>query len=232
MNKIKLIIPFILIEIIFLTMILTILGPANRYISFACILFTFLYSLLFTSKENKKYLINIGLLFTVFSDISLVLIRPMNQSTGMTTFLITQICYFLYLYFNTDNSKSKNIHLITRITLNLLTIIITIIVLKKKTDYLSIISMLYYINLIINVIVAFTKTKKSILLPLGLLLFLCCDTLIGIREAAGVYLNISETSLLYKMAYSSFNFPWVFYIPSQVIITLSLTENHKLKLTK
>ena len=64
--------------------------------------------------------------------------------------------------------------------------------------------------------------KKSPLFAIGLVLFLLCDTIIGINVASGAYITISEASLLYKITHLPFDLAWVFYIPSQAFIALSL----------
>ena len=62
---------------------------------------------------------------------------------------------------------------------------------------------------------------KNKLFPIGLVLFLLCDTIIGLQMATGVYLPISEHSVIYKIIFTDFNLAWFFYLPSQVCIALS-----------
>ena len=59
------------------------------------------------------------------------------------------------------------------------------------------------------------------LLAIGLVLFLCCDTVIGLNMAK-TYLPIPSDALLYRVINPGFDLAWACYLPSQVLITLSL----------
>ena len=106
----------------------------------------------------------------------------------------------------------------------MIAIVITIIVLKEKTDALSLISLFYYANLIMNIVFAFMQTKKSTIFAIGLLLFAMCDFFIGLSVMADSYLQLSAENLLYKLNDLDFNFAWLFYVPSQACIALSLLK--------
>ena len=117
-------------------------------------------------------------------------------------------------------------HLLVRCALILLFIITAFIVLGGATDPLSIVSVFYYANLILNVAVALCQSKKSLLFPIGLILFLMCDTVIGLNVMAELYIPSFTESAIYGILNPGFNLAWLFYLPSQVLITLSLVEVH------
>ncbi len=181
------------------------------------------FSFIFLKKDS--FLTQLGLLFTVFADLFLVVITPMLQIPAMICFSITQMCYFLRLYLNEKSKKEKFIHIITRITTSILIIMLTIIILKEKTDFLSIISTFYYANLIINIIIAFKESSKSIIFPMGLLLFSLCDLQIGIAILNDSYINVSNNIILNFLSNPPFNFAWLFYVPSQTLIALSVIND-------
>ena len=170
----------------------------------------------------------IGLISTVIADIFLVVIDPMIQLPAMFFFSVTQICYFLRIFFETKSQKEKKMHLILRVLLVLIVLLLTLMVLKDKTDALSLVSMFYYTNLVVNIIFAFVHFKKSPFLAIGLLLFLLCDTIIGLDMMAKSYLNG-----IFLEAINSFisgaNWAWIFYIPSQALIAASLINFNKKK---
>lgn len=175
-------------------------------------------------KKTKSYLfMQIGLVCTVIADIFLVVIEPIMQLPGMIFFSITQICYFLRLFFETSSKKERRIHLISRVILIFVVILLTIVVLKEKTDALSLVSMFYYTNLVVNIVFAVMHFKKSPLLAIGLLLFLLCDTIIGLNVMAGTYLNV-ELLVAINGFISGANWAWIFYIPSQALIGASLIK--------
>ena len=105
-------------------------------------------------------------------------------------------------------------------------LIVTAAVLKQRTDALALVSMLYYANLILNVVFAFADFRKHALLSIGLLLFLFCDTVIGLSMLDG-YLAIPQDALIYRFIHPGFDLAWACYLPSQVLITLSLLDKRK-----
>ncbi len=98
--------------------------------------------------------------------------------------------------------------------------------LGDATDPLSLVSLFYYANLLVNIVVAFIQMKRSPLFAIGLLLFLMCDTVIGLNVMAELYIPSFSESGLYAVLNPEFNLAWAFYVPSQTIITLSLIESH------
>jgi hypothetical protein len=166
------------------------------------------------------------------ADLFLVVIHPIRQLLAMIFFSFVQICYFLRLYFNTESEKEKRIHLILSSSASIIAIIITIIVRTEKTDAVSIISMFYYANLIINIVFAFVLYQSSKLFAIGLLLFLGCDTLVGINALVNQYVTSPNAQAISNAIFGSLNLAWIFYVPSQVMLALSLTRFEKRIITK
>jgi len=218
---------FVIIEITFSILIQITSGDINTILSFSTIVLACIFPLLFMNRNRNYIYTQIGLVCTVCADLFLVVIEPMYQIPAMCFFSITQICYFLRIYFNQSSNKHKLIHLLIRIIMIVLVLSITVIVLKDKTDFLSIISMFYYANLIMNIIFASIQYKKSLLFPIGLLLFACCDLLIGLDVLDSSYLEIKEGTFLSFLCNPGFNLAWVFYVPSQMFIALSMVELNK-----
>jgi hypothetical protein len=196
-------------------------GEINDVVSFAVVVLSALFMLLCIQRSKSYILMQIGLICTVFADLFLVVIDPMIQLPAMVFFSGTQICYFLRIFFETKSKKEKLIHLILRASLTVIVQIITIIVLKEKTDALSLVSMFYYTNLILNVIFAFIHFKKSPVLTIGLLLFLLCDTIIGLDIMASSYISGTVLEAVNSFI-SGANWAWIFYVPSQALIASSL----------
>ena len=85
----------------------------------------------------------------------------------------------------------------------------------------------YYSNLFCNILTALADFKHNSLFAVGLVLFILCDTVVGLQAAAGTYLPISETSIIYRVIFGDFYLSWFFYLPSQVLISLSCKHEHK-----
>jgi hypothetical protein len=153
----------------------------------------------------------------VGADFFLVICSPIEQLYGMICFLTAQTLYAIRLHRDNKN----RVLMVVRVVLILCAEVITVAVLKENTDALAMISLAYYANLVMNIAVSFTLLHKNKLLPIGFVLFLLCDTVIGLQMASGVYLNIPEGSMLHSMIFVGFNLAWFFYLPSQVLIALS-----------
>lgn len=108
-----------------------------------------------------------------------------------------------------------------RFLLILLSQVISFIVLKDRADALAMISMCYYANLVMNIIAGFSSFAKNRMFTAGLVLFALCDTVIGLQVASGAYLPINSDSLLHRIIFMDFNLSWLFYLPAQVLISLS-----------
>lgn len=206
---------FLLAELVLYYLILTTGGSVLVYSSFISIVLCFVHVLV-NAKTNDKFILA-GLGCTVMADFFLVVCSPIQQLWGMIFFLIAQSLYAVKLHLANQNKAL----LWARIVLILFALTITVLVLREKTDALALVSLCYYANLIFNIVVAFTRFKQMRLFPIALVLFLLCDTVIGLQVACGGYLPIAEGSLLHRIIFMPFNLSWLFYLPSQVLISLS-----------
>ena len=210
-------------EIILSILVQTTSGTQNTLVSYGAIILSCVFCILLFTKSFNYALTQAGLIFTVLADLFLVVLNPIMQIPAMICFSFTQIFYFLRLYL-WQGSAMRRRHLIARCALTVVAMLATVIVLGEKTDALSLISLFYYANLIMNIAVAFSQHRRSLLFPLGLLLFLLCDTVIGLNVMAKSYIASAEDSLIMKIINPGFNLAWVFYVPSQTLIPLSLLE--------
>ena len=225
-NKIKytLIGIFSAIELAFLVLLLTLGGQASVIISFISIVLAFGFSIIFLNFKNKNFFIQLALFFTVGADICLVLCQPIQQSVGMLFFSFAQLVYFCKLLYETPSKKVRLANLISRCVAIVLVQALTLIVVGAKADFLALISMFYYTNLILNIVFAFFNFKQNPYFAIGMVLFALCDTIIGLNVAIGTYIYVPETSFLYQLAFSPFNWAWLFYLPSQTLISISSTK--------
>lgn len=214
---------FLLIQAVFLLLVV-ITGDGN----FSVVVISALFVTLSFSKTRSYLFTQIALVTTVCADIFLVVIEPMIQLPAMIFFSITQISYFLRIFFETNNKLERKIHLIIRVLLSVLILIVTLAVLRQNTDALSLVSMFYYTNLVLNVVFAFIHFKKSPFFAIGLLLFFFCDTIIGFDIMADDYLTGSLVEWVNNI-FKGANWAWIFYVPSQALIATSLIKFNKKK---
>ena len=206
---------FLVAEAILYYLIMTTKGQMLPVFCYAAIAVCFLFALL--NIKRFDILILLGLAFTLAADFCLVICQPIQQLPGMLFFSVTQIFYAIRLHINSGRK------LLIWIRLGLIAAgeILAAVVLKEKLDPLAVVSIFYYANLIGNIVTAFSDFSQNRLFAVGLVLFLLCDTVIGLQIACGTYLPIQEGSLLYRIIFPDFFLSWFFYLPSQVLISLS-----------
>ena len=210
---------FIIVEAVLYYLILTAGGDLLRYSSYAAIVLCFLFALLTGMKNNPLLLA--GLAFTVCADFCLVICDPIQRLWGMVFFLMAQTLYAIHLH------KSKLL-LLMRILLIAIIEVVAIVILGDKLDALAIISVCYYANLVMNIAAALAQWQKEKKLSVAFVLFLLCDTVIGLQVAAGAYLPIGEETVLHNILFMDFNLSWMFYLPSQMLIALRAGEKEKI----
>lgn len=193
--------------------ILTAGGTLLVATSYASIILCFAFAI----AGRQNFWIIGGLACTVGADFCLVVCDPIQQFWGMVFFLGAQSLYAAMLH----RSRPGKALLFIRLGLIAAAEAITVLILKDATDPLAVISICYYVNLIFNIILAFLQFKQYRLFAIGLVFFLLCDTVIGLQVMSGGYLPIPEGSLLDKILSVPFNLAWLFYLPSQVLISLS-----------
>ena len=199
--------------------------------SYAAVVLACLFFLVFAEKTAVFWLTQLGLLYTVFADWFLVVQSPRQQLTAMLFFSVTQLAYAVRLFLDSQSRRRRICQLSVRAALSVFAILLTVSVLRGATDPLALVSLFYYATLIGNVIFAFAQGKRNLVFALGLLFFLCCDTLIGL-SCLGQYFPIAEDSTLYTVINPGFNLAWAFYVPSQTLIALSLLPKNAKKSPK
>lgn len=213
---------FILIHLIlylFIYAFKIIMGKTETIADYIVVISCFLFSLVyFIIKRNSNTLIFvIAFLFTILADTNLLILDD-NYELGILAFIIVQFAYFWYILKNMY-TKDNYSYLIA---IRLITIVIGVIAsLIVQTDKLLVCLVIIYIsNLVINLIISIIPKKRNLLFSLGLFLFLLCDICVGCYNIGDI-IDISNTSLFYKIANLPFNIAWLFYHPSQVLLAIS-----------
>lgn len=188
---------------------------------YTAVIIAALFCALFCESSHSFIFTQIALIFTVGADYFLVYLPEIEQLPAMILFSVTQIAYFLRLYFEDDDKTRRRVHVILRASLSAVVLVITAAVLGGKCDGIAMFSMFYYTNLILNAVFAFISFKKNPIFAVGLLLFILCDTVIGF-SLIDAYLPISENASIYKIIYPGFDLAWAFYLPSQALLSISL----------
>ncbi|WP_343768273.1 lysoplasmalogenase family protein [Clostridium malenominatum] len=184
------------------------------------------FSLSFLTREkylNKKdiLLLRLGLFFTVLADLALVVLHYFTL--GVVFFCIVQIVY-CHRYEN-----EKSIHLLKRFFIIFLFILLTYLNINLffiEIDFLLPISLFYSICLITSMLKAIKAYRNKvypkgnrILIFWGMLFFLLCDINVALYNMEKV-INLPKNLELVANS-TSYLLIWYFYLPSQVMISLS-----------
>ena len=195
-------------------------GRENLLISFVTVALCLTFAVFNMGGEPKgRRLIAVALAFTLGADYGLVLLLAENAVLSMYLFNMTQIVYAVYLLSYRSSRREREWHLVLRGALILIALAAVLVVLREDVDELSVISLVYYANLLCNTAVAFCYFKRMPCLALGLLLFVFCDLFVGFGNL-GMYFPIERGTFLYSLVYPKINIAWVFYLPSQTLIAL------------
>lgn len=188
---------------------------------YTAVILAFLFFFIFAERSLSFLFTAIALLTTVGADYFLVYLPEIRQLPAMIFFSFTQIAYFLRLFCEDTDENRKKLHLTLRLLLSFVALILTATVLGKNTDALSLVSIFYYTNLLLNTVFACLSGKKNPLFAAGLILFVLCDTVIGLIFVKN-YLPLSPDSFIYSILYPGFDLAWAFYLPSQALLAISL----------
>lgn len=226
-SKVFKIIFYIYLFIQFLLFILTHTSfEKNDYLyCYIVVILAFLFNFIFIKKSYSFLFTSLALLFTVIADYFLLLYDS-YYLIAMSVFLCAQICYGIRVIIETKNITLRIIHIIMRISLSFIGVVLCFIVLGKTADLVSIISVIYYINLVLSCVFAFINIKDNkynLIFSIGLLLFVCCDLFVGINNLS-TYFKYDNNSIFYLINNCDVNFSFIFYIPSQVLLSISLLK--------
>ena len=197
-------------------------GRVINACQFGAIILACLFCAVLAERSRQYAFTQAALVCTVCADFFLVWSQPIKQLPAMAFFLCAQTAYAARLYLLAGKTE-RRVQLISRVALCAVIVVVTLAVLGGNVDALAIVSMLYYAQLFLNVVFAFVKFRSRAMLAIGFLLFLLCDTVIGLDLIHG-YLPIPPDALLYKIIRPGINLAWVFYLPSQVLLSLSLLQ--------
>lgn len=199
--------------------------PLN-ILEYLIIVINFFFALYLTKDiKNKDSMIALSaLFFTLIADTFLVLLAN-YLLVAMISFTITQSLYY-YRIKNLNNEKTITKRDLTRFISVISFLLIMILITIKNIQLLILITTVYFLMLLFNFIDSLKSFKKYPYLTIGLLLFICCDIFVGLNFLKE---SLAPFSFLYNLTNINFNMVWLFYAPSQVLLTVSILLINKRK---
>ncbi len=178
-------------------------------------------SMIWFYRDKDAVILTCALVFTAISDLFILVLDDYYQ-IGLVTFIATQTVYLYRLY--RDRMDKIKITVLIRVLLMALMLAVVDVIMADNggLNFMLAEVCVYIIMLAGNVVDAFIlcgRGFKNILFAVGLLLFLCCDICVGLDNAVGIIgLNLGAAGRPIQFLI------WVFYMPSQVLITLSVSR--------
>jgi hypothetical protein len=209
----------------------------SKYIKYMCILLCFLLSILTNRKQivekgkgtivyNNRdiYLLQLAMFLTVIADLFLVIFD--FYILGIVCFCLVQITYSIRYTIKKNKMTLKKIFIlfecvvITYVIINFLIIKINILVPISLFYFICLINafskaiMLWKINLY--------PCPSKYFIVFGMILFLLCDICVALSN---MYIFLDLTGGFFsRFQQTTWFLIWVFYIPSQLLLSLSGSE--------
>ena len=208
----------VIISIIYITFISVVFFIFQSYLSFInlkyiSIVLCFLITLI--SNENVIHkrdinLLRLGMFFTLIADLFLVILD--YHIAGVLIFCLVQMTYIIRY------TEGRSNHIIRRLVGGFILISISYFWINKyimKLEYLILIGFFYGICIFISIVKSIEAGKNNVYPKLnknmiiwGMILFALCDLNVALARIESID-NISSRLI------------WVFYLPSQVLLSLS-----------
>lgn len=179
-----------------------------KYLS---ILLCFLF-VLWAGHDRDGRLMKMALGLTLLADLFLLVLNRWYLA-GVACFCVVQLLYL------TRIARVRQEHLPLRLALRGLLVLMALAVAGGlgALDPLTGLSLFYFSQLVVNVLESFILDLPYRGFEVGLLLFLCCDLCVGLQNlsswfpaAGGPLVEFARVGM------------WLFYLPSQVLISLSV----------
>ena len=189
------------------------------WVYYGLILSCFITSAVLIRRDEQSYLLIGALYFTCVADYCLIL-GEASREVGVTFFFIVQLFYMARTLFLAKGKRERIINVFLRMILSVVAMVTIILVIGEKTEYLFVISTVYYLNLLLNILFTFLHFKGNELMAIGLVLFSLCDLTLGLREICKIF-ALPKDGWFYKALHPPFALEAIFYCPSQVLLSAS-----------
>lgn len=185
-------------------MLLDISGEGGgKWIKFASIALCLAFSA-FLSARGGDRLVTAAMGFTLAADVFLLLLDA-AYAVGVALFCAVQALYFVRVY----RANGRRAALTDRLALFLAAV--AALHLLELISPLNLLAAAYFTTFVCNT--AQSLRIKNGLFSLGLILFLCCDICVGVH-------NMPDMLPTQLSGFADIGM-WMFYLPGQVLITLS-----------
>ena len=161
---------------------------------------------------KRQRLVCAALAFTLAADWFLLILDSFYLA-GVACFCVVQAIYLLRLH-------RWGAGLLWPLRVGLTVAALAVAALLRALEPLTAVTLCYFAELACNTVSALRLGRRGRCFGLGLLLFVGCDLCVGLHNLAA-FLPVVDTGPLFSFAQVGM---WLFYLPSQVLITLSVRK--------
>ena len=188
--------------------------PASVMLKYLAILLCFLTALTFPH-DRAGTLVCAALGFTLGADLFLLVLDRWYLA-GVALFCVVQTLYFLRICLGL--SRRLPAAILARGIFSAL--VLAAGILLGQLTALTALALFYFLQLLCNTLESFRLPRHGLPFSLGLLLFVGCDLCVGLQNLS----LLSPAALSgWPAAFTRVGM-WLFYLPSQVLITLSVRK--------
>lgn len=181
-------------------------GAGSAPVKYAAIALCVLFSL-YGAAQGGEWLVTAALALTLGADTFLLLLDT-RYLTGVLLFCAVQGLYLIRVL------KANGGHALWLLRLGLLIGALCLLRWLESFSPLNVAAVFYFTAFLMNTVQSLSLGGKRLrLFSLGLVLFLCCDLCVGAFQAPGLVPGGVYSFTRVGM--------WLFYLPAQVLITLS-----------
>ena len=193
-------------------------------VSYFSLCLTFVYVIIFASHDKISAFQILAFAFTLIADYHLILLGGGDKVFAMVAFNVAQLFYALKTLAFANSRGEKLLQIILRVAGSIIGGVATILIVKP-VQVLHVISVIYYVNLLISLVFSFIHFKGWLnqkLTAIGLLCFALCDVSIGFTFLIDIF-SIPSGSILHSHTSLPVSMVNIFYYPSQLLLALSVT---------
>ena len=196
---------------------------AVRPIEFLTVPLCLIFTMVTLRGGTDKTIVLCAFVCTTIADLFMILLEKYFE-VSLVFFAAAQLIYCARIQLFRKNKKYSAIALSVRAALSVIVCAIAATAFQGETA-LIILAAFYFTNLALNAAEALISTRggvKNILFFAGLILFMGCDICVGLNSGYMAGIRISSGAL-----YAVIILIWLFYIPSQILLALSVPLTHK-----
>lgn len=175
------------------------------------ILLCFLWSLGSVGNLDGK-LTSTALAFTLLADLFLLVLNRW-YGVGVASFCVVQLLYLARIH----RAGTRPLALRLLLRAGLTALLLSVGAALGALNGLTALTLIYFSQLAANFLAGLSLGRRGRVFTLGLLLFMGCDLCVGLNNLSSV---LPQAAVLALLPFARVGM-WLFYLPSQVLITLS-----------